>query len=47
MSYAYRYTGMLPESAAEGEAALKLDPGNPRYRSLATTYLYSTTMTER
>jgi tetratricopeptide (TPR) repeat protein len=40
LSYIYRYAGMLPESAREGELALSLDRGNPRYRSLATTYLY-------
>jgi tetratricopeptide (TPR) repeat protein len=40
LSYIYRYAGMLEESAQEGELALSLDPGNPRYRSLATTYLY-------
>ena len=40
LSYSYRYAGMLEESAEEGELALALDPGNPRYRSVATTYLY-------
>src|SRR4029077_18451924 len=40
LSYAYRYAGMLQESAKEGETALALDPNNPAYRSLATTYLY-------
>jgi serine/threonine-protein kinase len=40
LSYCYRYAGMLQESAREGELALKLDPNNPRFRSLATTYLY-------
>ena len=40
VSYVYRYAGMLRESAREGERALILDPNNPRYRSLATTYLY-------
>jgi len=40
LSYIYRYAGMLEESAQEGELALSLDPNNPRYRSLATTYLY-------
>jgi eukaryotic-like serine/threonine-protein kinase len=40
LSYAYRYAGMLKESAQEGETALVLDPDNPSYRSLATTYLY-------
>jgi serine/threonine protein kinase/tetratricopeptide (TPR) repeat protein len=40
LSYIYRYAGMLKESAQEGELALSLDPNNPRYRSLATTYLY-------
>ncbi len=40
LSYAYRYAGMLKESAEEGETALSLDPNNPTYRSLATTYLY-------
>jgi tetratricopeptide (TPR) repeat protein len=40
LSYNYRYGGMLEESAREGEFALSLDPDNPRYRSLATTYLY-------
>jgi TolB-like protein/Tfp pilus assembly protein PilF len=40
LSYVYRYGGMLHESAAEGEKAMSLDPNNPRYRSVATTYLY-------
>lgn len=40
LSYIYRYAGMLEESEQEGELALSLDPNNPRYRSLATTYLY-------
>jgi TolB-like protein/Tfp pilus assembly protein PilF len=40
LSYIYRYAGMLEESAREGETALALDPGNPRFRSVATTYLY-------
>jgi serine/threonine-protein kinase len=40
LSYAYRYAGMLKESAQEGETALALDPNNPTFRSLATTYLY-------
>jgi tetratricopeptide (TPR) repeat protein len=40
LSYITRYAGMLEESAREGERALSLDPDNPRYRSLATTYLY-------
>jgi TolB-like protein/Tfp pilus assembly protein PilF len=40
LSYIYRYAGMLKESGLEGELALSLDPNNPRYRSLATTYLY-------
>ena len=40
LSYAYRYSGMLRESAEEGETALNLDANNPSYRSLATTYLY-------
>ncbi len=37
LSYIYRYAGML---AREGELALSLDANNPRYRSVATTYLY-------
>ena len=40
LSYIYRYAGMLEESAREGELALSLDPNNPKYRSVATTYLY-------
>lgn len=40
LSYAYRYAGLLADSAREGEIALALDPGNPRFRSVATTYLY-------
>ncbi len=40
LSYVYRYTGLLEESAAEVEKALVLDPGNPRFRSGGFTYLY-------
>jgi serine/threonine protein kinase/tetratricopeptide (TPR) repeat protein len=40
LSYVYRYGGLLEASAREGETALRLDPNNPRFRSLATTYLY-------
>lgn len=40
LSYVYRYGGLLEESAKEGETALRLDPNNPRFRSVATTYLY-------
>jgi len=40
LGYIYRYTGLLEESAEEMETALKLDPHNPRFRSIGTTYTY-------
>ena len=39
-SYLYRYTGMLLESEKEAQIALKLHPGNQRFRSIALTYAY-------
>ena len=41
LSYVYRYVGMLEESAREVEAALALDPKNPRFRSGGFTYFYA------
>jgi non-specific serine/threonine protein kinase len=40
LSYLYRYTGLLRESAAEAEKALALDSGNKQFRSGGRTYLY-------
>ena len=40
LGYIYRYTGLLEESAKEMETALTLDPLNPRFRSIGTTYAY-------
>ncbi|HVO74660.1 MAG TPA: protein kinase [Ignavibacteriaceae bacterium] len=40
LGYIYRYTGLLQESVQEMETALKIDPGNPRFRSIGFTYLY-------
>jgi tetratricopeptide (TPR) repeat protein len=41
LGYLFRYTGMLEESVREVEAALALDPRNPRFRSAGFTYLYN------
>jgi tetratricopeptide (TPR) repeat protein len=40
LSYLYRYTGMLNESAEEARLALELDPVNTRFRSIIWTFLY-------
>ena len=40
LGYIYRYTGLLQKSVVEMETALRLDPGNPRFRSIGTTYAY-------
>ena len=40
LSYNYRYTGMLSESKAQAEIALKIDPNNSRFRSIGCTYIY-------
>jgi len=40
LSYLYRFTGMLKESANEARLALKLDPSNQRFRSVVWTYIY-------
>ena len=39
MSYAYRYAGMLEQSAAECNTALALDPGNFTFRSCAWAFM--------
>ena len=38
--YIFRYTGLLNNAAAEMETAVKLDPSNPRFRSIGVTYMY-------
>ena len=40
LGYVYRFGGCLDRAVAEQERALALDPGNPRFRSLGTTYVY-------
>jgi adenylate cyclase len=40
LGYVYRYAGCLDEAIAEQERAVALDPGNPRFRSIGTTYVY-------
>jgi tetratricopeptide (TPR) repeat protein len=41
LSYLFRYVGMMEESVREVEAALALDPRNPRFRSAGFTYVYA------
>ncbi|MEO5897920.1 MAG: protein kinase [Vicinamibacterales bacterium] len=39
LAYVYRFAGLLPEAAAECEAALDRDPTDRRFRSCATAFL--------
>ena len=39
LGYVYRYAGMIDEAIREMELALKLDPRDRQYRSVATTYI--------
>jgi len=40
LSYLYRYTGLLQESAEKADQALALDPRNRQFRSGGRTYFY-------
>ncbi len=40
LGYIFRYTGFLDEAINEMEIAVKLDPFNPRFRSILCTYSY-------
>ena len=40
LGYIFKYTGLLDKSADEMRTAIKLDPSNPRFRSIGATYLY-------
>jgi serine/threonine protein kinase/Tfp pilus assembly protein PilF len=40
LSYLYRFTGMLHESADQARLALQLDPINQRFRSVIWTFIY-------
>lgn len=41
LGYVYRYAGLNEEAEGEMEKAVRLDPRNPRYRSLGVTYVYN------
>jgi len=40
LGYIFRYTGFLDRAIEEMETAVKLDPLNPRFRSILCTYTY-------
>lgn len=40
LGYIYRYSGFLNLAEREMELALRLDPDNPRFRSIGVTYFY-------